>query len=122
VALTDANDKNGPFSAPRQFGKQYSLPALLAPHPGGTVGSVPSFGWASLENAAYYEVTYANNPAFTGATKATTASSTHTPVKNLVTGRYYWYVQMFDQDKKGGPIIARYFDFGYAVYLPLTLK
>ena len=122
VALTDANDKNGPFSAPRQFGKQYSLPALLAPQPGGTVGSVPSFGWTPLENAAYYEVTYANNPAFTGATKATTVSSTHTPVKNLATGRYYWYVQMFDQDKKGGPIIARYFDFGYAVYLPLTLK
>lgn len=122
VALSDAHNRNGPFSPTIMFGKQYLIPTPVGPQNGGTVGSVPSFAWESLEGAAYYEITYANNPAFTTATKATTVSSTHTPVKNLTSGRYYWYVQMFDQDKKGGPIIAHYFDFGHAVYLPLTLK
>jgi hypothetical protein len=122
VALTDANGNDGPFSPTVAFQKQYLAPNLIAPFEGGTEGNVPVFTWEPVGNAAYYELTYANNPAFTNATKTATMSSDHTPTKNLSKGRYYWYVQMFDQDKNGGPIIARYFDFGYSVYLPLASK
>jgi len=51
-----------------------------------------------------------------------TMSTSYTTVKNMTTGRYYWYVQMFDQDKKGGPIIPRYYDFGYSLFLPSAMK
>lgn len=122
VALTDANNKNGPFSATQSFVKQYTVPNLVAPHHGAASGTPPNFVWEPVAGAAYYELTYANNAAFTNPTKSATMSSSLTPVKDLATGRYYWFVQMFDQDKRGGPIIARYFDLGYGVYLPYVAK
>lgn len=122
VALTDANGNDGPFSPTITFLKQYLSPNLIAPFEGGATGAIPAFAWQPVDGAAYYELTYANNPAFTGATRITTVSSSHTPTKSLNQGRYYWYVQMFDQDKNGGPIIPRYFDFGYSVYLPVATK
>lgn len=122
VALTDANGNDGPFSPTVTILKQYLSPNLTAPLNGGAAGDIPAFIWEPVDGAAYYELTYASNPAFTGATKITTVNSSATPTKSLNQGRYYWYVQMFDQDKNGGPIIPRYFDFGHSVYLPVVTK
>lgn len=122
VALTDANGNDGPFSPTSTFLKQYLSPNLTAPLNGGAAGDIPAFAWQPVDGAAYYELTYANNPAFTGATTTATVNSSFTPTKNLSQGRYYWYVQVFDQDKNGGPIIPRYFDFGHSVYLPVVTK
>ncbi len=122
VALYDANSNDGPFSPTRWFAKQYLAPNLVFPSQGGTAGTVPTFMWEPLAGAAYYSVSYADNPAFTSATTVSTMSTSYTTVKNMTTGRYYWYVQMFDQDKKGGPIIPRYYDFGYSLFLPSAMK
>ena len=47
---------------------------------------------------------YADNPAFTSATTVCRQIGTsYTTVKNMTTGRYYWYVQMFDQDRRAVP-------------------
>jgi len=122
VALYDANGNDGPFSPTQWFAKQYLAPNLIFPGQGGTAGTVPTFMWDPLPGAAYYSVSYADNPAFTSATTVSTMSTCYTTVKSMNTGRYYWYVQMFDQDKKGGPIIPRYYDFGYSLFLPSAMK
>ena len=122
VALYDANNTDGPYSPTQWFAKQYLAPNLVYPSQGGTAGTVPTFMWDPLPGAAYYSVSYADNPAFTSATTVSTMSTSYTTVKNMTTGRYYWYVQMFDQDKKGGPIIPRYYDFGYSLFLPSAMK
>ena len=122
VALYDANSNDGPFSPTQWFAKQYLAPNLVYPNQGGTAGVVPTFQWEALPGAAYYEVSYADNPAFASSTKVTTMSTAYTTVKNMTTGRYHWYVQMFDQDKKAGPIIPRYYDFGYSLFMPVAMK
>ncbi|MBW7882989.1 MAG: hypothetical protein H3C34_10185 [Caldilineaceae bacterium] len=120
VAIQDARGKDGPFSAPVTFGKQYLLPQLIFPASGGAASGIPPFSWGSVPGAAYYELKIANNDSFTGATRVTTPNTTFTPTSNLKYGRYYWRVQMFDQDKNSGPVIARYFDFGYVIMLPVV--
>jgi hypothetical protein len=99
-----ANGLNaGDFSAPSTFttsANSPTIPILGNPVNGVLVSSTApqTLVWMASANAAGYEVEYANNNTFTGATYVTNAASltaaTNLPIGTLLPGRtYFWRVR-----------------------------
>lgn len=122
VALVDAAGKDGPFSAPRSYTRSYALPTLTAPSPAVRNSYAPTLAWQPIDGAAYYKVEYATNDTFQGSTSVLTDNTSYTPTAALKSARYYWRVQMYDDDGRAGPILRSEFLFGWAVNLPIVMR
>jgi hypothetical protein len=120
VALVDANNKDGPFSAPRAFTIAYTLPAPVGSPQGAKTGLPPTLAWTPIPGAAYYKVEYSTNETFASSTSVKTNNSSFTPTAALKAGIYFWRVQMFDADDNPGPLITNQFLFGATAYLPIA--
>jgi hypothetical protein len=119
VAVLNANNQVGPYSAVQRFYKEYVPPVLLAPAQGVAVSTVPVFEWAPVDGAAYYKIHVADNDLFNGQSSATTDSTRHTPTSRVRSGSIYWRVRMYDADNKPGPFMVGRATLGSRSYLPL---
>lgn len=126
VAVRDANNNLGPYTAIYSFTKQYPAPVLVAPLPGSRAGDYPEFEWQPVAGAAKYRLQVATNPQFTSpVVNADTFNTHYIPTTKLNTGSYYWRVAMLDKDNRQGP----YNDatlivdpLPYRLYIPLVRR
>ncbi|MFN8490673.1 MAG: hypothetical protein U0350_23990 [Caldilineaceae bacterium] len=120
VAVVDANNNVGAYSAKQQFRKEYVAPGLIQPQQGDTLNNLVSFAWAPVEGAAYYEFYLGADPNnLTGPVKIDSAQ--YMPVSKLLPKPYYWQVRMIDADKKPGPFIQGWITTA-KVFLPFVTK
>lgn len=103
VAVIDANDKVGAYSATQKFYKEYLTPTLIKPGQNSVVSGASSFEWSSIVGAAKYEIWIDDDPLFNSPIKATTANTNYTPTDALTKPQYYWRVRVYDEDSKPGP-------------------
>ena len=124
VAVYDANSKTGPYSAGQSFYKEYAQPTLVSPDQDSYTNEIPMFEWEPLHGAAYYKIQIADNEFFNSPTTATTDNTRYTPTKNLDEARYFWRVQMYDDDNEAGPVVTSIVTIGDAhkVFLPVCVR
>lgn len=113
VAVIDAQNQVGPYSAPQQFYKEYPPPTLLAPAQGTPFSGITSFTWEPVAGAAAYEIEIDDNALFASPVRAKTDNAQYTPLNDLPPGDYFWRVRMIDADRRPGP-----FQLGRVTLLP----
>lgn len=103
VAMYDGAGKQGDFSTPATFTKQYPGSTLLGPL--SDVTETPKFEWTRLDGAASYRLQVSWFPTFTPLyEEVVTNNTSYMPVRVYELGRrYYWRVAMIDRDGKVGP-------------------
>ena len=122
LALLDANGNLGAFGPTQRFYKEYGLPTLKAPPQGGSVTGVPTFEWAPVDGAAYYQIQYDDNALFNSPTAITTDNARYTPTAKLSMTNYYWRVRIYDADGNPGPFEVGRVRVGNTVYLPVIMR
>jgi len=122
VAALDANGNPGLYGPAMRFYKEYDRPVLLAPSQGGTTTGIPTFEWAPLDGAAYYQIQYANNALFNSPTTITTDNASYTPTAKFAMANCYWRVRIYDADGNPGPWEQRAVQLGSWVYLPQVMR
>lgn len=122
VAVIDADNRVGAYTAPAAFYKEYLPPTLLAPAQGSNVDSDVSFAWTPLAGAAEYEIEIADNEAFNAAKKDRTDNARYTPTFELKSTSYYWRVRLRDEDGKTGPFIVGNFTNQESLFLPVLTR
>jgi hypothetical protein len=80
----------------------------------------PRFAWQGTYGAAYYIVEIAAEDSFQNVTRISTPNLSYTVKEGKKNGKYFWRVQMVDQDGVRGPIIASRFNLGQTCYLPFV--
>ncbi len=120
VAMYEASGKPGPYSQPQSFFKQYPLLQAIEPANGANTGMAPRFVWQGVYGAAYYSVEIADEGSFQTPTRINTPNTSYTLKEGRKNGKYYWRVQMVDQDGVRGPILATPFSLGQSCYLPFV--
>lgn len=127
VAVRNASNRDGPFSAIRTFIKQYPAVTLVAPLTG-TVASdaYPTFVWEPEDGAARYNIEVATDMNFgSKIDDQITENVVFTPLKAYATAQYYWRVAMIDKYGNYGPwtnSVLLIDPLPYRVYLPLTVR
>ncbi len=103
-----ATPNNGGWSEERRFQRNWlDRPTLLAPANGDYSADVPTFSWAPVAHAAYYELQYSQDPNFLSSISCTTNHTTVTPYSGTggpgsctidpIPGMtYYWHVRGID--------------------------
>lgn len=125
VAVLDGEERQGDFSPPQRFYKEYLKPDLLSPSQGSASNAL-EFAWSPLPGAAYYRFEIADNPSFSRSKTTNTVNTRFTPLDALEAAEYFWRVQMVDQDGKPGPQIdgrvatSPQSELERAVFLPLV--
>jgi hypothetical protein len=122
VAMYEATGKPGPYSQPQAFFKQYPLLKAIEPLNGAVTGMAPRFAWQGAHGAAYYILEIASEDSFQNVTKITTPNMSFTLKDGKKYGKYFWRVQMVDNDGMRGPILASRFNLGQSCYLPYVNK
>ena len=130
VAVIDSAGNVGTYSEPQSFYKEYLPPTSTVPIQGAIFTLAPSFEWAPMEGAAYYEIEVDADPGFSSAfgfpvVSDKTDSARYTPLKKLPIGDLYWRVRMIDIDRHPGPYIVgkiSIVDGVSKIFLPLISK
>jgi hypothetical protein len=122
VAMYEATGSPGPYSQPQSFFKQYPTLRALEPVNGAVTGMAPRFAWQGAYGAAYYIVEISAEDSFQNVTRISTPNLSYTVKEGKKNGKYFWRVQMVDQDGVRGPIIGSRFNLGQTCYLPLLTK
>jgi hypothetical protein len=120
--MYEATGKPGPYSQPQGFFKQYPLLKAIEPANGAVTGMAPRFAWQGAYGAAYYILEIASEDSFQNVTKITTPNMSFTLKEGKKYGKYFWRVQMVDNDGMRGPILASRFNLGQSCYLPYVNK
>ncbi len=126
VAVVDANNREGPFSAAYRFTKQYPVVELVAPLSGSAANmAFPTFIWRPVDGAVKYAIQIAENRQFSPLIdSATTNNTIFTPGKKYTAKSYYWRVAIIDKNGNYGPWTDSVLIDPYSsrIFLPLTLR
>lgn len=129
VSMLDGQSKEGIYSAPVEFTKQYPVTTLLEPTSGSMALGTPTFVWTPVNGAASYRLEVSTYPTFSSLYESVTTNNTrYTPTKSYAVGNtYYWRVAIIDKDNKMGPfndatIIVTDPSSAYKVFLPAIMR
>ena len=122
VAMIDGNSKQGPYSPPATFTKQYPVTTLVSPV-GGSVPGIPTFIWTPVDGAATYLFEVSKYSTFSPTYDSIeTVNTQFTPTKTYDSNMiYYWRVAIKDRTGRQGPFTDAIIVIGVGnyTYLPL---
>lgn len=129
VAMIDGNGRQGDYSDPAVFTKQYPVTTLISPTTGSGATGTPTFVWSVVDGAASYRLEVSQYPTFAPIYDAATTHNTrYTPIKVYQNpSTYYWRVAIVDKHGKLGPfndatIILDPSGFANRIYLPTLVR
>jgi hypothetical protein len=128
VAMMDGQSRQGDYSPPVAFTKQYPSSALISPVDQ-TSRETPTFAWTAVNGASSYKLEVSQSSTFSPLYESITTHNTDfTPTKLYQSpATYYWRVAIIDKDGKIGPftdatIILNPSAADFMTYLPIAVR
>lgn len=126
VAVEDGQLRQGEYSSPAVYNKEYGKPTPLSPL--GDVHGTPIFKWSPVQGANKYHLEILNPETNAVIFKYDTAATQFMPLIDLKLRTYKWRVAMMDYNKKPGPnygpnsdeVLIQ--DPNSSIFLPMLVK